>query len=254
MTPALRHVIYGSRRVSPEAAQFLDRIPANDPDRAAFRGMIDFFVAQNKWRLIESLYIRACANKATSLENVKSASHRGIQVGLADGAFTPYIGWTGDGNPLHFINNNQNPSINPGILSQDDCGYGEYISAGSWAGNGGINTLGGNANLYIQGYSDGLLYHRPQAAGDLSLARPATPLGLWFTTRTGVNAGALYRDDVLIASDAGGDVAFKNQDFTSLSLASTDGSSLTTKATLVTRGLTAGDAAVFRAGIDAFFP
>lgn len=243
---------YAIGTVSPEASQFLARIPINDPDRAAYRAMIDYLVSQNRWQMIEALYIRACANKATSLVNVKSASHLGIQVGLADGQFTPYGGWTGDGNPAHYVDNNLNPFVSPGILGQDDCAYGEYITAGTISG---VQSGGGNANLYFQFYNDGQFYYRPQSAGDIAVGpNPANPLGLWIVTRTAPNAGAVYRDSVLYASDSGGDVAFKNQSLLTLGLAGVDSSTLTTKATLITRGMTAGDAAVFRTAINTFFP
>lgn len=218
--------------MSIEASQYITRLTAGESDafKAAAAALIDALVPSGAWARTDGLYILSTTVKANSLLNLKSSSFPLVQAGgLPDGQFTPGLGWTGDGNPGHYLDTVCDPTVAAGLnFVLNTASVGGYVSAGAKSGS---QLLFGNGNFYIECYfgGDTLTYWRAHGAADLSVASPALLTGVWHSIRTTAGASQLRQEGVDLATSAAASSAIKNQTLKALG-GDVDSSTLTIRA------------------------
>lgn len=203
----------GGVSVSPQVAQYYARLTAGESAAfmTAVAGFINPLVSPGTWGRTDWCYFLHATVRSNAFLNAKSALYPFTQVGLPDGQHTPGLGVTGDGNIAHYLDNGCDPTVAPGLnFSLNAAAIVVYVSAGAKSGD---QFLFGNGNFYMEPYFSGdtLTYWRAHGAGDLTVASPASLVGLWGNLRTSAGASQLRVEGVDLATSAAASSAVKNQ-------------------------------------------
>lgn len=207
---------------SAEAQQFFNRLitlPSADRQTAYDEIVFKPMVACSAWDIADVIGVGAAADPATSFANLRQNSfpaQEWIPISQ-DPNFTTDRGWL-TANVNKNLSLNFNPSTAGGNFAQNNASIGTWLIKDD-AGNPpaqannlaiGTRTQATNVELYPK-WSDNNTYWGLNNAAEQTSTGVANSAGWFWMERTGANAQALYRDDVLIGSKANASSALVNE-------------------------------------------
>lgn len=243
--------------ITPTSAQslaFLNRTSGLNPTWwAAYDALITGLVNDGVWTKLDALYAFRSQNQATANLNLISSSFAAT-LQAPNPTFAPSVGYTGNGSG--YIHTSFNPATAPSP---------NYASASATIG-GYVSSLGIDVTVIpLFGASDGTTRSLLDVgnnggtqlfrmnSGAQGPAGPASPLGLWTVSRTGVSAMASYQNaSVFASSSLGATGSVPNSEVLFLNDANGNVADLTIQAGFIGGALTGTDVANLNSRLATF--
>lgn len=204
---------------SAEAQQFFDRLftppTPGGAEEARWNTFIDGLVADGVWAKLDALTLWfAGANEGDCHVNLIQSAYNTERYQTSGGAtFTLGQGYSG-GNITRVIASNFNPSTESGTahFQRNDASFGIWVystaTVGQSAINDGVRSGAGMSQLYhtelYPKYNSTIGYHNCNGSEESFPAPDASAdsSGFYIVQRTGANAGAVYRNDMVTPVDS----------------------------------------------------